>query len=110
MFRSNLCEEVTDKASEFINLLLKKITVYRTLVFIKFYESYIQVEIETSIRQLQKRIRMLYEHVNVVGEFEELSKVTRKAVLQTFGPDKLHQELPSRQEDQQDHFQQPGTE
>lgn len=106
LFRNQLCEEVTDDSSEFINLLLKKITVYRTLVFIKFYETYIQIEIENNIKDLQKRIRVLYDNPNVVDEWENLSRLIRKAVVSPFHSDQLYQKLAGRQEDQQHYIQQ----
>lgn len=49
LYRDKTFDDVMDDLSIFITTMLKKITAYKTFVFIKFFESSLEEEIKTNL-------------------------------------------------------------
>ena len=74
IYREQAAEEILEEASLFINLILNKITAYRTMFFIKHYESEVKPRIINHIKGSQKLIDNLVDSDTAVDDFQLISK------------------------------------
>ena len=77
-FRTNAYERVNDEASDFANLLLKKITAIKSILFIDFYETNVQKEIQNEIENSKGIIKMMVIDSKIKEKFSEVRFLNRK--------------------------------
>lgn len=69
--RSVFCQHILRQASEFANFLLKKISLYRTLMFIVFYERQIAPELERQALLLHDGLKGLFQESDMQKSFNQ---------------------------------------
>jgi hypothetical protein len=80
MFREQLGEEILEEASLFINLILNKITAYRTFSFLNHYGSDIKPRILNHIKGSQKLIDNLTDSDQAAEDFQTISNNVNIAI------------------------------
>ena len=74
IFRDNVFDEILDDASVFVSDLLKKITAYKTYVFINFYEEFLDVKIKTNLKEVIQGIKKIYNSDTPEDDYYKLKK------------------------------------
>lgn len=85
LYRNEKFNDTLDNCANFLNLILKKINIYKTTLFVKFYEEKIITVMRGNIQELNNYIFQIVEHNSPVSEFERLFNMTlRTSVLISF--------------------------
>lgn len=85
LYRNEKFNDTLDNCANFLNLILKKINIYKTTLFVKFYEESIISVMRGNIEVLNNHIGKIVDHENPVAEFERLFNMTlRTSVLISF--------------------------
>ena len=78
LFRNEKFNEILNHTATFLNLVLKKINIYKTAIFIHFYDEQILRVLKANTDELNDKLRSILEHENPVAEFERLLQLTLK--------------------------------
>ena len=82
LYRNEKFNEVLNSCAEFLNLILKKLNIYKTVIFLKYYDANIQRVLTANINELKSKIEGVITHNTPVAEFERLLQLTlRTSVL-----------------------------
>lgn len=82
LYRNDKFNEVLNSCAEFLNLILKKLNIYKTMIFLKYYDANIKRVLEANINELNSKIEGVITHNSPVNEFERLLQLTlRTSVL-----------------------------
>lgn len=82
LYRNDKFNEVLNACAEFLNLILKKLNIYKTLIFLKYYDNNIKRVLEANVGELTAKIEGVITHNSPVNEFERLLQLTlRTSVL-----------------------------
>ena len=77
-YRTNAYEGVNDEASDFGNMLLKKITAIKTILFVEFYDKNIQKELQSEIENSKGIIKTMITDPKIKDKFNEVRFINRK--------------------------------
>lgn len=97
MFRDNLYNQIIDESAESINLILKKIQVYRTYIFIQFFTDLVKPELEKQTSIVGNKLNDLLNSSTPREEFALASLLIRKDQLPQPDPDQLLKKWTRRQ-------------
>jgi hypothetical protein len=82
LYRNEKFNEVLNSCAEFLNLILKKLNIYKTVIFLKYYDANIERVLKANIEELTSKIENVITHNTPVAEFERLLQLTlRTSVL-----------------------------
>ena len=82
LYRNEKFNEVLNSCAEFLNLILKKLNIYKTVIFLKYYDANIERVLRANIEELTSKIENVITHNTPVSEFERLLQLTlRTSVL-----------------------------
>jgi len=82
LYRNEKFNEVLNACAEFLNLILKKLNIYKTVIFLKYYDANIKRVLKANIDELTTKIEGVITHNTPVSEFERLLQLTlRTSVL-----------------------------
>ena len=74
MYRDNVFDEILDDASVFVSDLLRKITCYKTFVFIKFYEEFLEEKIKKELKEVIQGVKNIYNSDSPEKDYRRLKK------------------------------------
>lgn len=81
IYREKLIEHYTEESSRIVNLLLNKLTCYRTFVMIKYYEENVETSTEKDLKLISKRLRRFFDSKSITQDFEQINEQVSKAKL-----------------------------
>ena len=82
LYRNEKFNEVLNACAEFLNLILKKLNIYKTVIFLKYYDANIERVLKANVAELKSKIEGVISHETPVQEFERLLQLTlRTSVL-----------------------------
>ena len=82
LYRNEKFNEVLNSCAEFLNLILKKLNIYKTVIFLKYYDANIERVLKANVTELKSKIEGVISHNTPVAEFERLLQLTlRTSVL-----------------------------
>ena len=82
LYRNDKFNEVLNSCAEFLNLILKKLNIYKTVIFLKYYDANIERVLQANVQELTSKIEGVITHNTPIAEFERLLQLTlRTSVL-----------------------------
>ena len=81
IFREQLTDRLADRTSEFANVLLKKITAYKTFAFVNYYRNSIEKELVKNVQFMTGRVKRFFDAVSPIKEFESVVDLHAKTSL-----------------------------
>ena len=81
LFRNEKYNDVLNHTAEFLNLILKKINIYKTTIFIRYYHDHIERILRANTEELKGKIEAIIRHKTPVSEFERLMDLTLKTSI-----------------------------
>lgn len=79
LYRDRSYDEVMDDLSIFVSTMLRKITAYKTFVFIKFFEENLEEKIKTNLDKSSEVNRAILVSKNPEEDYELSQKHNKKA-------------------------------
>lgn len=80
-YRDRIINDLSDEASSFASLLLKKLTCYRTFLFLKYFEENMESELDKDIKRMGQRISGFFDTRSPIQEFTDLTNQASKTSI-----------------------------
>ena len=85
LYRNEQFNEVLNHVASLLNLVLKKISINKTAIFIQYYDDNIKRVLKANIEELDGKVESLVSHNNPESEWERLLQLTlRTSVLMNY--------------------------
>lgn len=81
VYRDTIINDLTDQASAFATLLLKKVTCYRTFVFLKYFDDYLDEELARGIKKMGQQISGFFDTRSPLQEFTAITAQASKTSI-----------------------------
>lgn len=81
LYRDKIFDQVLDDFSIFVTLLLKKITAYKTYVFIKYYEQSLEEHIRQSLDESSTIIKGALQSKDLAADYKKSFEINKQAKM-----------------------------